>query len=535
MTRKIISRTALAIATVGVVCGVSVSDQAQAARLSTLEELGKLVFFDPISRPAGKQSCSSCHDPTAGWTGPDSLINNTIVAQPGAAFHQSGGTAIGGLKPPSNAYAIFSPPFTNLGPGVGPPPTFHIGGNFWDGRAQGNGHFPEGGGLYAATEGIGDEVFLDDEGNLQDDLKTAYEKYLGPVAEQALNPFPNPVEQNIETQQVCQHVENAPYAKLFEKAWKVPINCSEAIVIGQNNGLPVISQYAKSFKRIAVALAAYQASKEVNPFNSKRDKALARDRDGAFPLRGLTDMENWGHDLFYAFTPALPIGDPLPVGTPSVCEPEGATTVEKGSNCTVCHEGTPDGTPDPLGIHPQQLYTDNAYHNIGIPHNPVIPFDPTTTGLYGHTGNEDHIGEYKTPTLRNVDKRKNWRFVKAYGHNGWFKSLESIVHFYNTMNVDGTTAAAFGITRCPADVVTEAEALEQNCWPEPEHPEPGPPISPFFPLIGDLGLNECDEKALVSYIKTLTDTTRVKPPRAFKAKRERRDKRNKRNRRNRRR
>ena len=66
MTRKIFSRTALAIATVGVVCGASVSDQAQAARLSDIEELGKQVFFDSISRPAGNQSCSSCHDPAAG-------------------------------------------------------------------------------------------------------------------------------------------------------------------------------------------------------------------------------------------------------------------------------------------------------------------------------------------------------------------------------------------------------------------------------------------------------------------------------------
>ena len=104
-----------ASSTVGVVCGASLSDQAQAARLTDLEELGKQVFFDPISRPAGNQSCSSCHDPAAGWTGPDSLINNTIVAQPGANFHGSGGTAIGGLKPPSNAYAIFSPPFSDQG------------------------------------------------------------------------------------------------------------------------------------------------------------------------------------------------------------------------------------------------------------------------------------------------------------------------------------------------------------------------------------------------------------------------------------
>jgi cytochrome c peroxidase len=514
MTRNVFSRTALAIATVGVVCGVSVSDQAQAARLSPLEELGKLVFFDPISRPAGNQSCSSCHDPAAGWAGPDSLINNTIVAQPGAAFHNSGGTAIGGLKPPANAYASFSPPFFLAQTGFGCPneddPACIIGGNFWDGRAQGNGHNPIPG--YAATEGIGDEVFLDDDGNLQDDLKTEYGKYLGPVAEQALNPFPNPVEQNIEAQQVCQHVENAKYAKYFEKAWRVPINCSEDFVDSGNNG-PSLTHYEKSFKRLAVALAAYQSSKEVNQFSSKRDKALARDRDGAFPLRGLTDLENWGHDLFYSAVFA-----PIPPGTASVCEPEngGVTVTPKGANCAACHNGTPDGTPDPDGTHPQQLYTDHAYHNIGIPHNSVIPFDPTTVGLAGHSGNNEfHTGVYKTPTLRNVDLRKNRKFIKAYGHNGWFKSLESIVHFYNTADVDGDTAASFGITQCPPDVVTEADALEQNCWPAPEH-------QGRSGIVGNLRLNQCDEGAIVAYLKTLTDTKKVKAPKVIKVRRDRR-------------
>jgi cytochrome c peroxidase len=36
------------------------------------------------------------------------------------------------------------------------------------------------------------------------------------------------------------------------------------------------------------------------------------------------------------------------------------------------------------------------------------------------------------PTLRNVDKRPSSDFVKAYGHNGYFKSLKAIVHFYDT-------------------------------------------------------------------------------------------------------
>jgi cytochrome c peroxidase len=50
---------------------------------------------------------------------------------------------------------------------------------------------------------------------------------------------------------------------------------------------------------------------------------------------------------------------------------------------------------------------------------------------------EPEHGKFKIPTLRNVDKRPNTSFVKAYGHNGYFKSLEDIVHFYNTRDVAG--------------------------------------------------------------------------------------------------
>jgi cytochrome c peroxidase len=35
------------------------------------------------------------------------------------------------------------------------------------------------------------------------------------------------------------------------------------------------------------------------------------------------------------------------------------------------------------------------------------------------------------PTLRNVDLRPSPDVVKAYGHNGYFKSLEDIVFFYH--------------------------------------------------------------------------------------------------------
>jgi cytochrome c peroxidase len=38
-------------------------------------------------------------------------------------------------------------------------------------------------------------------------------------------------------------------------------------------------------------------------------------------------------------------------------------------------------------------------------------------------------GRVQVPTLRNVDKRPSPDFVKAYGHNGYFKSLKEVAHF----------------------------------------------------------------------------------------------------------
>ncbi len=68
------------------------------------------------------------------------------------------------------------------------------------------------------------------------------------------------------------------------------------------------------------------------------------------------------------------------------------------------------------------------------------------------------IGRYKTPTLRNVDKRPGASFVKAYMHNGYLKSLKEVVHFYNTRDA---------LPRCrPGD-----PGEKVSCWPAPEHTE----------------------------------------------------------------
>ena len=112
-------------------------------------------------------------------------------------------------------------------------------------------------------------------------------------------------------------------------------------------------------------------------------------------------------------------------------------------------------------------------------------------------------GHFRTPTLRNVGKGASASFTKAYTHNGWFKSLKSLVHFYNTRDL---------LTKCdelipPISNATEKEALANNCWPRPEFP-----ATAAAGIIGNLGLSGAEEDALVAYMETLTDQhTPAKP------------------------
>jgi cytochrome c peroxidase len=96
-------------------------------------------------------------------------------------------------------------------------------------------------------------------------------------------------------------------------------------------------------------------------------------------------------------------------------------------------------------------------------------------------------GRFQVPTLRNVDKRPSPDFVKAYSHNGYFKSLKEIVHFYNTRDV---------LPRCATHDPREGT----GCWPAPEIT-----ANMNKSKIGNLGLSEQEEDALVAFMQTLTD------------------------------
>ncbi len=372
--------------------------------LSPIEQLGKLLFFDEnLSTPPG-QSCAACHAPEVGFTGPDSDINNDTVVYPGAVH-----TRFGNRKPPAASYG-------------GESPVLHydtdeelwIGGMFWDGRATG--------------------WLLGD-----------------PLAEQAMGPFLNPLEQNNPNAlYVCLKVADSDYASLFEQVWGP----------GSLAPLFIKKNVETTYERIALSIAAYEDSEEVNPFSSKFDLFVA----GSVELE---DEEMEGMMLFH----------------------------EKGK-CVLCHlSGRKEDatTYEPEDFDARAAFTDFTYDNLGVPRNPDNPFysmprkwnpdgedwiDPGLGGFLKSIGEayEGEWGKHKVPTLRNVDKRPSAGFVKAYGHNGFFKSLEEITHFYNTR-----------------DVASED-------WPEPEVS-----INVNDEELGDLGLSEDEEAAIVAFMKTLTD------------------------------
>ena len=96
-------------------------------------------------------------------------------------------------------------------------------------------------------------------------------------------------------------------------------------------------------------------------------------------------------------------------------------------------------------------------------------------------------GKFKTPTLRNVDKRPRPDFVKAYMHNGYLKSLKEVVHFYNTRD---------SLPRCAPHDAGE----KRTCWPPPEYPD-----TMNKKQLGDLRLTEEQEDQIVAFLQALTD------------------------------
>ena len=81
--------------------------------------------------------------------------------------------------------------------------------------------------------------------------------------------------------------------------------------------------------------------------------------------------------------------------------------------------------------------------------------------------------------------------MKAYAHNGYFKTLKQIVHFYNTRDAKPP---------CLSNFTPVEEAIAQGCWPVAEVP-----VNVNTSELGNLNLTHEQEDAIVAFMKTLND------------------------------
>ncbi len=524
-------RFILKITLVALVLAISTSwssDKASAKKYEPLTgdvvALGKAMFFDPDLSVNHSQSCSSCHDPSTGFTGPDSEVNAA-----GAVYNGALPDRFGNRKPPSAAYAGNSPLLHTSATGE------WFGGMFWDGRATGN-H-------------LGD-----------------------PLAEQAQGPFLNPLEQAMpHARQVCLKVAHSEYATLFEDVWgKGSLDCVKDV-----NG---------SYELIAKSIAAYERSSEVNPYTSKFDlfwdaaKTAGKDvtqihftNDGGGHGATATatiqggkivsiSVVNGGSGYIvpptisfmgggggmggagggataqatvnsggavtaimvtaggsgYRMAPRVVITGVDPyywqkyrdLGlNDSELQGLAAFNDPSRANCSSCHSLNGGSEEYPL-------FTNFAYENIGMPKNPENPFYLMTEewnpagvawvdyGLGGCLKNAGYdeavytpqLGKFKVPTLRNVDLRPSQDFIKAYGHNGYFKSLPELIRFYAWRGMMSGGCGGMGGGNMGGGM--NCGGMGGMMFPDPEVNQNLSSMKMF---------NMMDQSNIVTFLKTLSD------------------------------
>ena len=385
--------------------------------LTPIEQLGEKLYFDENLSEPSGQACASCHLPPS-FVDPDSHFPVSEGVIPGL---------FGGRNSPMSAYAMYAPiRFFDGAEGL------WIGGQFWDSRATG--------------EVLGD-----------------------PLADQALGPFLNPVEMaNTSKAQVIADVAASDYAELFEQVW----------------GPGSLADVEVAYNQVALSIAAFERTRLFGQFSPQYDAYLE-----ACLIEGI-DMNDCALGIGKAaqkvakryFSKEELRGFELFMGDNNN---DGVLDKGEGALCVGCD--VVDWTADPGNVvvpawapagWVPPLFTDFTYDNLGVPKNveyPLASNAPVDLGLGPVVGSQDEDGKFKVMTVRNIG------LTAPYAHNGLFKSLKEIVHFYNTRDVPG--------------------ALQKGAdWPASEVP-----YTVNADELGNLGLSDKDEDALVEFLKTLND------------------------------
>jgi cytochrome c peroxidase len=431
---------------------------AKQPELTSLEKLGQKLYNDQNLSVNGNQSCQTCHHPAAKFVDPENR-------QEPVEFPVSDGsdpTLFGGRNAPSAAYAKFSPNLQWDG-------ELFIGGMFWDGRASGN-EVTDTGGLGAGS---------------------TYD----PLADQAKGPFQNPVEMSLGSDaDVVDRVLASNYADQFLAEF----------ALYYNHAYDPLTDEGKAYNFVAIAIAEFEKSFELNKFSSRFDAFLA-EQGG--------DVSSFGVEVVdgirqYVGPPAgfkskylsYDEADGLAIFNADSYQQLGETNpgVPNGGMCYLCHltEAHDENTPP--------VFTDFSYDNLGVPVNPQIETlagtQPIDYGLGAQTAILDdaygvpygiteewckyeaipddgfcetvtvypsEIGKFKEPTLRNIAN------TAPYFHNGAFATLEEVVEFYNKRDEIGFDPEV-------SENVNDGE-------------------------LGNLGLELDQEQKLVLFMRTLTD------------------------------
>jgi cytochrome c peroxidase len=414
----------------------------------SLASVGRKVFFDKnLSSPSGV-ACATCHAPSAGWTNSNSQDNLLYGVSPGAVSGR-----FGNRNAPTVSYAALIPPGP---PAFDPTVSAFVGGLFWDGRAN-------------------------------------------DLADQATFPLQNPNEMNNishnlgDPAMVVQEASRGAIGRSFRRLYEDDVFSRPT---------------ADVFDLITAAIAAFEQTPEVSPFTSKYDAYLL----GKVKL---SPAEMEGLRLVTGSETGRPGGPPH----------------AKSALCVACHGIPSDPSQGP------DLWTNTCYANIGVPRNPGNPYYRQTNAVTDPLGyNPDGLvyidlglggsyyptlglppgnlgpngdgrgdflaidGTFKAPTLRNAGKSPGGGFVKAYLHNGAFKSLKQVVHFYNTRNLTTVPGEVIDFTLRGVPLWNSPEFLSPDTLQNPS----GLPGSAGG-QVGNIGLTNEEEDDIVAFINALSD------------------------------